>query len=95
MTSSSSRVVKDLQINNVIFEVNSKRVVENFNKNKVDEFEFGPIISDCRHVLSFFFFTNSWIEFIRRQTNEIAYCLAKVATSYSSFHVFYRHSNMY
>jgi len=45
------------------------------------------IIYDCRHIHSSFF-TNSCVEFTRRQTNEVSHLLARAATSYASFHTF-------
>lgn len=38
------RWINELQINNMIFELYSKRVVDNFNSRKRDEYNFGAII---------------------------------------------------
>jgi hypothetical protein len=43
--------VKDLHLNSVVFELDSKRVVDKFNNNRIDESVFGNIIKDCKHVL--------------------------------------------
>ncbi|PNX87835.1 cytochrome p450, partial [Trifolium pratense] len=37
--------VKELHFN-VVFDLDSKRVVDNFNCNELDEFDFGAIIKD-------------------------------------------------
>jgi hypothetical protein len=75
--------VKDLHLNSVVFELDSKRVVDNFN-NRINESVFGDIIRDCKHVFNSYF-TNSHVEFIRRQANGVAHNLAKVAPSLASF----------
>jgi phosphosulfolactate synthase (CoM biosynthesis protein A) len=33
----AKKLVKDLQLNNVMFELDSKHVVYNFNNNRIDE----------------------------------------------------------
>jgi hypothetical protein len=43
-----------------------------------DESVFGDIIKDCKNVF-YSYFTNFHVEFIRRQANEVAHCLAKAA----------------
>jgi hypothetical protein len=43
-TSSSFTWVKYLQINNINFEVEIKRVADDFNSNKVNVLEFGAFI---------------------------------------------------
>ncbi|GAU39132.1 hypothetical protein TSUD_23110 [Trifolium subterraneum] len=74
---SALKWVKDLHLNNVVFELDSKRVVDKFNNNMIDESVFGDIIKDCKHVFNSYF-TNSHVEFIRRQTNGVAHNLAKL-----------------
>jgi len=49
------RWLKDLHINNVIFELDSKRVVDSFHSNCRDEYELGAIIRECRNSFPFFF----------------------------------------
>jgi hypothetical protein len=81
------RWIHELQLENVDFEVDSKRVADYFNKGRGDVTEFGSIMDSsiqfCRS-----FLTNSHVEFIRRQANEVAHTLAKTAISSSSFRTF-------
>jgi hypothetical protein len=49
------RRLKDLHFNNGTFELNSKRVVNNFHSNHSDESELGAIIRECRNSFSSFF----------------------------------------
>jgi ribonuclease HI len=84
---SAMKWMRDLHLNNVVFELDSKRVVDSFKHNRRDESVFGDIIKDCKNVFHSYF-TNSRVEFIRRQANEVAHCLAKAAPCLASFHVF-------
>jgi len=84
---SAIRWLKDLHINNVVFESDSKRVVDSFHSNRKDEYDFGAIIRECRNSFSSFF-TNSQVEFIRRQANEVTHSLARAAPLLPSFHLF-------
>ena len=81
------RWIHELQLTNVDLEVDSKRVADYFNKGRGDVTEFGSIMDNsiqfCRNNL-----TNSHVEFIRRQANEVAHSLAKAAIFSTSFHVF-------
>jgi hypothetical protein len=77
----------DLHLNNVVFELDSKHVVDNFKNNRRDESVFGDIIKDCKNVF-YSYFTNSHVEFIRRQVNEVAHSLAKVAPCLANFQIF-------
>jgi hypothetical protein len=58
-------------------------VVDSLHSNKLDASEFGDIIAHCRKLFSLFY-SNSSVEFIRRQTNEIAHKLSKAATYVAS-----------
>jgi hypothetical protein len=62
----------------VDFALNSKRVVDHVNSNINVSSEFGCIISVCRRLLVNSF-QNSYVEFNRRQMNEVAYELAQAA----------------
>jgi len=81
------RWIYDLQLPNVDFEVDSKRVAYYFNRGRGDVTEFSSIkessIQLCRNHL-----TNSHVEFIRRQANEVAHILTKAAIFSTSFRVF-------
>jgi len=81
------RWICELQLTNVDFEVDSKRVVDYFNKGRGDVTKFGSIMDSSIQLCSTYL-TNSHVEFIRRQANEVAHALAKAATSSTSFHVF-------
>jgi hypothetical protein len=74
-------------LENVDFELDSKNVVTSFHSKHHNASELGDIIQDCVHVYNTYF-RNSRIEFIRRQANEVAHVLARVATSLASFHLF-------
>jgi hypothetical protein len=58
--------------------------MDNFNNNMIDEYVFGDIIRYQKHVF-YSYFTNSHVEFIRRQTNVVAHNLARVYSSLASF----------
>ncbi|XP_024640514.1 uncharacterized protein [Medicago truncatula] len=81
------RWIHELQLENVDFEVDSKRVADYFNKGSGDVTEFGSIMDSSIHFCRSFL-TNSHVEFTRRQANEVAHTLAKAATSSSSFRIF-------
>jgi len=79
--------IHELQLTNVDFEVDSKRVADYFNNGRGDVTEFGSIMESSIQFCNIYL-TNSHVEFIRKQANKIARTLAKAATSSSSFHVF-------
>ncbi|XP_024630838.1 uncharacterized protein [Medicago truncatula] len=81
------RWIQELQLTNVDFEVDSNRVADYFNKGRGDATEFGSIM-DSSIYFSNTYLTNSHVEFIMRQANEVAHTLARVATSNTSLHVF-------
>jgi len=59
------RWIHELQLTNVDFEVDSKRVADYFNKGRGDIAEFGSII-DCSIKFCNSYLTNSHVEFIKR-----------------------------
>ncbi|XP_039685106.1 uncharacterized protein [Medicago truncatula] len=81
------RWIHEIQLFNVDFEVDSKRVADYFNNGRGDVTEFGSIMDSSVQFRNTFL-TNSHVEFIRRQANEVAHALAKAATSSTSFQVF-------
>jgi len=81
------RWVKEQRFNNVIFELDPKRVMDSFHSTRNDVSNLGAIIREFRNTFSSFF-TNLRVEFIRRQANEVAHKLARTATSYASIHYF-------
>lgn len=72
-----------MMFDNVDFALDSKTTVDAFNKTRPDVSEFGFIISACRSLFNLHF-TNSKVEFNRRQANEVAHTLAGVATLLAS-----------
>ncbi|KEH18827.1 hypothetical protein MTR_8g028785 [Medicago truncatula] len=66
------RWVHELQLQNVDFEVDSKRVADYFNQGNGDVTEFGIIMDSNRHYCSLFL-PNSRVEFSRRQANRVPY----------------------
>lgn len=77
----------DLRLPNIDFEVNSKRVVDYFNRSNENINEFGVIMANNIHYYSLYL-TNSHDEFARRQSNEIIHNLAKTTTYLPNFHIF-------
>jgi len=69
----------DMQFDNVEFLVDSKITIDAFNSNRQDVTKFGHIITTCQFFFSSYF-TNSRVEFNRRQTNMIVHALAGYAT---------------
>jgi ribonuclease HI len=70
--------VHELNLGPIDFELDSKRVVDSFSSSRPDATEFGDIIKNCKSCHSNFY-NDSSVEFIRRQANEVAHNLAKVA----------------
>jgi len=79
--------IHELQLANVDFEVDSKRVADYFNKGRGDVTEFGSIMDSSIQFCSTYL-TNSHVEFIKRQANEVAHVLAKAITSSTHFCIF-------
>ncbi|CAJ2663088.1 unnamed protein product [Trifolium pratense] len=79
--------VHDLQLQRVDFALDSKTVVDYFHKGGPNITEFGDVLNECiRRFKSYF--ENSRVEFNRRQANEVAHALARVAPSIARSHVF-------
>jgi len=66
------RWINELQLTNVDFEVDSKTVADYFNKARGDSTKFGSIMDNNIQFCNIFL-RNSHVEFIRRQTNEVAH----------------------
>jgi len=77
-----------MQFNHVYFEVDSKITRDAFHSRTIDVTEFGNIIGACRD-LFFTSFTNSRVEFIRRQANAAAHALEREATSLTNPNIYY------
>ncbi|WJX93691.1 hypothetical protein P8452_75185 [Trifolium repens] len=78
--------VHELQLGPVDFELDSKRVVDSFHSLAHDYSEFGVLIDHCKSIFSNYY-SNSSVEFVRRQANEVAHNLAKAATLSASFQI--------
>jgi hypothetical protein len=61
---------------NIDFEVDSKVTKDAFSHRREDIFEFGNIVSASRSLINSKF-SNSRVEFIRRQANAVAHNLCK------------------
>ena len=62
-------------------ELDAKIVVDAFHSEPQDIDEFGRIISDCRGWVANSYFS---IQFVKRQTNRLAHCLARAARSHAN-----------
>lgn len=72
-----------MQFDNVYFMMDSKITYDVFHSQKDDISKIGHIISACQSLFSTQF-TNSRVEFIRRQANAPAHALVGEATSLAS-----------
>jgi len=84
--------LSDMQIDNVDFETDSKLTADAFLSTRNDLSEFGCIISSCRSLFSSFF-SNSRVEFVRRQANMVAHARAREAMSLASPAVYFEIPN--
>lgn len=64
--------VSDMGLNDIIFEMNDKCVVDAFNSNKPAISEFGCLIKFCKTLFSFFNH-NSHVTFDRKKANRVAH----------------------
>jgi len=80
--------LSDMQLDNVDFETDSKLTVDAFRSSRSDLSEFGCIITSCR-ILFHNLFSNSRVEFVRRQANGVAHTLAREATRSASPATYY------
>lgn len=71
----------------VLFELDFKSVVDKIHSPGADISELGSIIQECSGIISSF--PNFNVKFIRRQANSAAHCLARVALSKSSLHIYH------
>lgn len=69
----------DMHLDNIDFEVDSKTTKDGLYSGREDITEFGNIVTASRSLL-LSKFTNSKVEFVRRQANVVAHTLAKEAT---------------
>jgi hypothetical protein len=76
-----------MQLHDIDFEMNCKRVVESLYSTKIYSSDFGTAIVNCR-LLLVTNMVNSHIKFIKRKANKVTHTLARVAPSFASFHSF-------
>jgi ribonuclease HI len=76
------KVMRQRGISQVIFETDSKSVVDAIHHFHGGSSEFSVIISNINNILSCN--TNFMVKFIRRQANMVAHTLARAAISWSS-----------
>ncbi|KAK2359027.1 hypothetical protein QL285_096155 [Trifolium repens] len=70
--------LSDMALDHVDIALDPKIVTDAFHKQLPDVMEFGHVLSTARSLFSSSF-TNSRVEFNRRQANEVAHVLARVA----------------
>ena len=73
------RWLSDMKFDNVDFALDSQLTTTAFNHHREDVTEFGQVISACKRLFTSSF-TNSQVEFNKRQANVVAHTLARVAT---------------
>jgi len=78
----------DMRFDYVDFGTDSKLIVDTFLSNRNDLSEFGCIISSCRSLFRNLF-SNSRVEFVKRQANAVAHTLAREATRSTSRAIYY------
>jgi hypothetical protein len=67
-----------MSLDHIDFVLDSKTVTDMFHHHRPDITEFGQLMSATRRLFTSSF-TNSRVEFKRRQANEVAHVLARVA----------------
>jgi hypothetical protein len=68
-----------MALDHVDFALDSKTVTDAFHKQVPDVTEFGHVLSTARRLFTSSF-SNSRVEFNRRQANKVAHALARVAS---------------
>ncbi|XP_058776565.1 uncharacterized protein LOC131650878 [Vicia villosa] len=84
---SAIKWVINLGFDNMDFELDAKQVVDSVISVKPNDSDFGAIVDDCRRLITLSL-RNSHVKFVRRQANEVAHALTRVAPSLASFHNF-------
>jgi len=79
--------MQELQLINVDFELDVKKVVDYFHRGSNDVSEFGAILEECKRCRKLYF-ENSKVGFSWRQVNEIAHTLARETLFLASPYIF-------
>ena len=80
--------LSDMQFDNVDFVLDSNITTDAFNHRRIDVTEFGQVMSACQSLFNINF-SNSKVEFNKRQANEVAHTLAGVVTLSASPKIYY------
>jgi hypothetical protein len=72
--------LRDLRMDHIDFALDSNIVTEAFHHQRPDVIEFGQLMSAARRLFTTSF-TNSRVEFNRRQANEVAHVLARASST--------------
>jgi ribonuclease HI len=80
------KATEHIGITHVIFELDSKNVIDAIHNLRTSNPEFSSFICNIRNALSLN--SNFVVKFIKRQTNMVAHTLARVATVWASRYVF-------
>lgn len=78
--------VVELNLQNVLFELDAKQVVDSLSSRVIDLSEIGSVIFECKRLLSLN--PTFGVGYVRRQANVVAHSLARVATFWSRPQVF-------
>lgn len=73
-------------LDNVIFELDSKLVVDSVTKPSLDHSEYGAIIQDVINILATK--PNFKVEFVKHQANLVAHKIVRAAICYAGCHIF-------
>lgn len=68
-----------MQFDDVDFMLDSKTTTNIVHMNQVNAMEFGHVITTCKNTFTSQF-TNYWVEFNKRQINDIAHTLVGITT---------------
>ncbi|XVF75961.1 hypothetical protein PTKIN_Ptkin13bG0229200 [Pterospermum kingtungense] len=82
------RWVQGLVMEKVIFETDSRIVVDAVTSKKEDLTEFGSIIDQCRSILSFH--NTFMVKFVRRRANVVAHSMAQQSRYHASLRSYYQ-----
>jgi len=79
--------IHELQLANVDFEFDSKKVANYFYKGSNDFMKFGTVMAGCKYYC-ILFLENSHVGFSRSKTNEVVRVLTKIVMSLYNSHIY-------